>query len=403
MLDFTPVGLVIPDWQIFIKHGFISPIKIQIDHKIGMTGNMEKRVYNFSPGPAMLPLSVLEESQKNVVSIPGLGQSMLEISHRSKTFTEVIEQAEANLRTLLKIPDGYRVLFLQGGAQLQFAMIPMTFLRSGKSADYILSGTWSKKASKEAKTLGNVNVVWNGESSNYDHVPSQDELKLDSNAAYVYHTSNETIQGVQFQTEPEVGDVPLVCDASSDLLCRPLSVEKYGILYACAQKNIGPAGVTLVIIRDDLVKQTPSDLPSLLNYSVLAEGKSLVNTPPVFSIYVMKLVTDWLLNDIGGLDRMLEINQKKADLLYDVIDASNGFYDAHAKQGSRSLMNVAFRLPNEQLQDGFLTEAAKQDLVALKGHRSVGGCRASIYNAMPVEGVQKLAKFMYQFASVNAQ
>ena len=282
-------------------------------------------------------------------------------------------------------------------------MIPMNFLRgSGKAADYTLTGTWSKKALSEAKTQGEVHTAWDGKQTNYDRLPEPGQLDLTPGAPYVYFASNETIQGVQFPGEPEVGDVPLVCDASSDLLCRPVSVEKYGILYACAQKNAGPAGVTIVIIRDDLVARSPKDLPSMLNYAVMAENKSLLNTPPVFAIYLVKLVTDWLLDEIGGLEKMLEINRKKADLVYDAIEQSGGFYECHAQPGSRSLMNIAFRLPSEELQKKFLAGAAERDLVALEGHRSVGGCRASIYNAMPVEGVQKLSQFMTEFSKENA-
>jgi phosphoserine aminotransferase len=359
---------------------------------------MEKRVYNFSPGPAVLPLPVLQEAQRDLLALPGTGISILEISHRSKAFEKIINQAEANLRTLLGIPDNYRVLFLQGGALLQFGMVAMNLLRgTGKSADYIVDGTWSKKAHDEAKTQGPVSVAWDGKPTNFNRVPAQSELKLDPNAAYVYMASNETIQGVQYQTEPEVGDVPLVCDASSDFLCRPATIKKYGILFACAQKNAGPAGVTIVIIRDDLVARSPADLPSLVNYKVLAEGKSLLNTPPTFAIYMVKLVTDWLINEIGGLPKMLEINRHKAQLLYEVIDRSGGFYQGHAEPVCRSIMNVPFRLANAAHDEPFLKLAAERGLVELKGHRSVGGCRASIYNAMPVEGVQLLADFMQEF------
>jgi len=359
---------------------------------------MEKRVYNFSPGPAMLPLAALEEAQRDLLSLPGAGISILEISHRSKQFDQIIQQAEANLRKLLAVPDGYRVLFLQGGALLQFGMIPMNFLRnSGKPADYILTGTWSEKAMSEARNQGGLRVAFNGKATNWQRVPRQDELTLNPNAAYVYMTSNETIQGVQFPAEPDTGPVPLVCDASSDFLSRPVPVEKYGILYACAQKNAGPAGVTIVIIREDLVQRSAADLPSMLNYKVLAESKSLLNTPPVFAVYMVKLVTDWLLRDVGGLAKMHEINRQKAALLYEVIDQSGKFYDGHAEPGSRSLMNVTFRLPDSEREAKFLKEAQARGLAELKGHRSVGGCRASIYNAMPVEGVQALRDFMLEF------
>jgi len=363
---------------------------------------MEKRVYNFSAGPAVLPEPVLEEAQKNLMALPGVGSSILEISHRSKTFTEIIEQAEANLRTLLAIPDNYRVLFLQGGAQMQFAMIPMNLLAgSGKPADFILTGTWGKKAYKEAKTQGETHLAWDGDATNLTRVPKQDELDLDPSAAYAYFCSNETIQGVQFQTEPDTGDVPLICDASSDILSRPLDINKYGILYACAQKNAGPSGVAVVIIRDDLVERSPKGLPLMLSYAVQTKAKSLFNTAPVFSIYMVKLVTDWLLRDIGGLDKMLEINRRKSQMLYDVIDQSDGFYDGHAVPENRSLMNVTFRLANTDLDAKFLEQSAARNLASLKGHRSVGGYRASIYNAMPVEGVEALRDFMIDFHKEN--
>ncbi len=363
---------------------------------------MEKRVYNFSPGPAVLPLPVLQEAQRDLLCLPGAGASILEISHRSKTFDKIINQAEANLRTLLGIPNNYRVLFLQGGAILQFGMVPMNLLHgTGKSAEYIVTGTWSKKASEEAKTQGSVRVVWDGKPTNHNRTPKQSELKFDPDAAYAYICSNETIQGVQYPKLPEVGSLPLVCDSSSDFLCRPAPVEKFGILFACAQKNAGPAGVTIVIIRDDLVARSPADLPSLVNYKVLAEGKSLLNTPPTFAIYIVKLVTDWLLSEIGGLEKMAELNRRKAKLLYDVIDGSGGFYQGHAEKDCRSIMNIPFRLANPAQDEPFMKQAAERGLCELKGHRSVGGCRASIYNAMPIEGVQLLADFMQEFRRKN--
>ncbi|HID76251.1 MAG TPA: 3-phosphoserine/phosphohydroxythreonine transaminase [Planctomycetaceae bacterium] len=359
---------------------------------------MTQRVYNFSAGPAMLPLPVLEEAQRDLVALPGVGSSVLEISHRSKTFTEIIQKAEGNLRQLLAIPEDYHVLFLQGGAQMQFAMVPMNLLRgTRKTADYVLTGTWSKKALKEARTQGGVRVAWDGQQTEYRRVPEAEQLELRSDAAYVHITSNETIQGVQFPSEPEVGEVPLVCDASSDFLSRPVPIRKYGLLYACAQKNAGPAGVTIVIVRDDLLQRCGDDLPSMLNYRVLAENNSLLNTPPVFAVYIVKLVTDWLLNEIGGLEKMDEINRRKARLLYEAIDRCGGFYEGHAEPSSRSVMNVTFRLPNSELEQRFLQGAAARDLVSLKGHRSVGGFRASIYNAMPMEGVQRLRDFMLEF------
>jgi len=363
---------------------------------------MEPRVFNFSAGPAVLPLPALERAQQDLLSLPGVGSSILEISHRSKTFMEIIEQTEANYRSLLGVPDGYRVLFLQGGAQMQFAMIPMNLLRdSGKSADYIVTGTWGKKAMKEAKTQGPVRVAWDGEPTKFRQTPAADQLDLDPDAAYAYFTSNETIQGVQFQAEPAVGDVPLVCDASSDILCRPLPMEKYGILYACAQKNAGPAGVTVVILRDDLLERIGDGLPSMLDYRTFVKANSLFNTPPVFSIYVAWLVTEWLTNDIGGLDKMQAINRGKSQLLYDTIDNSSGFYRGHADGACRSTMNVTFTLADDSLEGAFVEQAAQRGLASLKGHRSVGGFRASIYNAMPVAGVEALRDFMTEFAEQN--
>jgi len=365
---------------------------------------MEKRVYNFSAGPAVLPLPAMEEAQRDLLALPGAGASILEISHRSKTFQAIIDRAEQNLRDLLAIPDDYHVLFLQGGAQMQFAMVPINFLRSsGKAADYILTGSWGKKAMKEAKTQGDVRAAWDGDAVELRRIPRPDELDLAPGAAYVHITSNETIQGVQFPAEPDVGDVPLVCDSSSDFLCRPVPIERYGILYACAQKNAGPAGVTIVIIRSDLVERVPGDLPSMLSYKVLAEGKSLFNTPPCFVVYMVKLVTDWLLREIGGLERMHGRNREKADLLYEAVDRSGGFYRGHAEPASRSIMNVTFRLPDETLESQFLKEAESRGLTALKGHRSVGGCRASIYNAMPTDGVRALRDFMLEFHEKHAE
>ena len=305
------------------------------------------RAYNFSAGPAVLPEPVLKKAQAELLELPGVGASVLEISHRSKPFMAIIEQAEANIRKLLSVPENYQVLFLQGGALLQFGMIPMNLLKgTGKSADYIVTGSWSKKAISEAKAQGTVNLAWDGKGVEYRRKPSASELKLDSKAAYCYFCSNETIEGVQWQTEPDAGSVPLVCDSSSDIFSRPINVSKYGMIYACAQKNCGPAGVTIVIMRNDLVEQSPEDLPSLLSYKLLAEQKSMLNTPPCFAVYMVKLVTDWLLGDIGGLDKMAAMNKEKAALLYRTIDESNGYYKGHADKEFRSIMNVPFRLPS---------------------------------------------------------
>ncbi len=364
---------------------------------------MRERIFNFSPGPATLPLPVLEEVQRDLLALPGVGASILEISHRSKTFEEIIQQAEANIRALLSLPEHYHVLFLQGGASLQFSQVPMTFLRAtNRSADYIITGSWGKRALAEAQREGNVRVLWDGKGDNYNRVPASAELAIDSSAVYVHFTSNETIQGVQFPAEPETGGVPLVCDASSDFLSRPIDVSRYGFIYAGAQKNVGPAGVTVVIIRQDLLEQVPDDLPTMLNYKVHTEHGSLYNTPPVFAVYVVMLVTRWLLESIGGLEQMHAMNRQKAQLLYEAIDRSEGFYRGHAQPGSRSLMNVTWRLPTEELEAQFVKEAKDAGLHELKGHRSVGGIRASIYNAMPMEGVRSLAEFMEAFRQRHA-
>ncbi|HWB12384.1 MAG TPA: 3-phosphoserine/phosphohydroxythreonine transaminase [Pirellulales bacterium] len=360
---------------------------------------MTQRVYNFSPGPAVLPLKVLQEAQRDLVALPGLGISPLEISHRSPWFEGVLDETEKNLRRLLSLPDNYRVVFMQGGSRLQFSLVPMNLLRgSGASADYIVTGSWGQMAMQEAVREGTARPAYNGKPHNFDRLPEPGQLELDAQARYVHFTSNETIQGVQFQSEPDTGKVPLVADTSSDFLSRPLDIERYGLIYACAQKNAGPAGVTIVILRDDLLGQIADGLPTMLDYRSFVKEHSLVNTPPVFGVYLVMLVTRWLLNDVGGLAAMHEINRGKAKLLYDVIDESRGFYRGHAQPDGRSLMNVTFRLPDDDTQSEFLKQAKSRGLVELKGHRSVGGIRASIYNAMPIEGVEKLRDFMRQFA-----
>lgn len=359
---------------------------------------MSDRVFNFSSGPAVLPVSVLERIRDEFLCLPGVGASILEISHRSAAFEAILASAQKNLRQLLSIPENYRVLFLQGGSRLQFSMIPMNLLSgSGATADYILTGTWGIKAYEEAVKEGPVNVAWDGK-PDYKSVPRTTELKISTNSAYVYYTSNETIQGVQFATPPVTGQVPLVCDASSDFLCRPLSIADYGLIYACAQKNAGPAGVTIVIIREDLLARGSKDLPGYLRFANHADENSLYNTPPTFAIYVVDLVAQWILRDMGGLSGILKHNQEKAKLLYDVIDQCPRFYQGHAEPPSRSLMNVTFRLPNDDLQTAFLKGAKQHQLQELKGHRSVGGIRASIYNAMPLNGVVTLRDFMQDFA-----
>jgi len=353
------------------------------------------RIYNFSAGPAVLPLPVLEEAQRDLVTLPGVGMSVLEISHRSKPFDEIIQGAEADFRTLARIPEGYHVLFLQGGASTQFSMVPMNLLAAGATADYIVTGSWSKKAVKEAKKVGAVNVAATTEPENFTRIPRQDELKLTPGAAYVHFTSNNTIFGTEWQSEPAVGDVPLVCDASSDIFSRPIDVGRYGLIYAGAQKNLGPSGLTVVVIRGDLAQRGAESLPTMLRYATHVENKSLYNTPPVFAIYILRLVLRWLVAN-GGLEAMAAANQRKAAKLYAEIDRT-GFYRGHAARDSRSLMNVTFRLPSEDLEKEFAKEATAAGFDGLKGHRSVGGLRASIYNAFPEEGIDALVAFMRDF------
>ncbi|MEN1679381.1 MAG: 3-phosphoserine/phosphohydroxythreonine transaminase [Planctomycetota bacterium] len=362
---------------------------------------MPDRLYNFSAGPAVLPVPVLERVRDEMLSLPGVGASVLEISHRSAAFTEIIEKAEANLRQLFDISDDYAVLFLQGGSRLQFSMVPMNLVGEGQSADYILTGSWGKKAIAEAKKVGATRVAYDASGTNFDHVPTQADLDLDPKAAYLHLCSNETIQGVQFNGVPDAGDVPVIGDASSELLYRKVDVNQFGMIYACAQKNAGPAGVTIVIMRKDLAERSSDELPSYLNYNTHIGEKSLGNTPPCFAIYVNMLVTEWLINEIGGLDNMFEQNKKKALMLYDVLDANAEFYKGHAQPHSRSVMNVTFNLPSDELTKKFLADAREHNLSDLKGHRSVGGIRASVYNAMPVAGVEALRDYMLDFAKTN--
>jgi len=361
---------------------------------------MTERIFNFGAGPAVLPEPVLEEAQRDLMALPDVGMSVLEISHRSKTFDEIIGGCEADIRRLAGIPSDYRVLFLQGGASLQFSMVPMNLLPAGGRADYIVTGSWSKKAVKEAQKSGTVQIACTTEADNFNRIPAQTELRLDPSAAYVHFTSNETIHGVEWKTEPKTGSVPLVCDASSDIFSRPIEVGRYALIYAGAQKNLGPSGVTLVIIRSDLLERVPKNLPTMLDYRVQAENKSLYNTPPVFGVYIMRLVVKWLL-DRGGLEGIGRENAAKAGSLYDALDASGGYYRPHARPDSRSHMNVAFRLPSEDLEKKFVAEARASKLDGLKGHRSVGGIRASLYNAFPKAGVEALVSFLKEFARKN--
>ena len=360
---------------------------------------MTERIFNFSAGPAVLPVPVLEEAQRDMISLPGVGMSVMEISHRSKTFDEIIGRAEAGLRELMKVPSNYHVLFLQGGASLQFSMVPMNFLPADGSADYVLTGSWGKKALKEAKKVGVVNVAATMADGGFTRVPSRDEMSLNPHAAYVHITSNETIEGVQWKREPVVGDVPLVADTSSDILSRQIDVSKYGMIYAGAQKNMGPSGLVVVILREDLLQRIPENLATMLDYRVHVENKSLYNTPNTWGIYILSLVCKWL-QEKGGLAGMERENEEKARLVYEAIDATD-FYRGHADIDCRSTMNVTFRLPAEELEKKFVAEATAQGLDGLKGHRSVGGIRASIYNAFPRAGVEALVSFMKDFERRN--
>jgi phosphoserine aminotransferase len=358
-----------------------------------------ERVWNFSAGPATLPLPVLERARDELLSLPGAGASILEISHRSKALEAVIEEAESNLRDLLGIPASHRVLFLQGGASLQFSMVPMNLLRHSLApAAYVVTGSWGAKAVAGARKEGEVVVCWDGAPGGYTEVPDLGRLDVPEDAAYLHVTSNETIHGVELPpgSEPAAGP-PLVCDASSDFLSRPLPIERYGLLYAGAQKNAGAAGVTVAIVQEELLARIPDGLPTMLDYRTYAEHRSLYNTPPSFAIYVLMLVTRWLRDEVGGLDKMHDHNREKAALLYEAIDASGGFYRGHASPSARSLMNVTFHLPTEELESRFLDEAADRGLVELRGHRSAGGIRASIYNAMPLDGVRALRELMDDF------
>ena len=353
------------------------------------------RVFNFSAGPAAIPQAVLERAREEMLDWQGSGMSVMEMSHRGKEFVSIAEQAEADLRELMAIPANYKVLFLQGGASSQFAAVPMNLLRGKTTADYVNTGAWSKKAIAEAKKYCDVNVVASSEDSKFTTVPAFADWDLNADAAYVHYTPNETIGGVEFQEIPDVGDVPLVADMSSTILSRPIDVSRFGVIYAGAQKNIGPAGLTVAIVREDLMGNVIGGTPSMLNYQVQADADSMYNTPPTYGWYLAGLVFQWL-KGLGGLEAMAKINQRKADKLYSAIDASD-FYNNPVDIVYRSWMNIPFTLANPDLDKTFLTEAAAQGLVTLKGHRSVGGMRASIYNAMPEEGIDALVSFMADF------
>jgi phosphoserine aminotransferase len=352
-------------------------------------------IYNFSAGPAMLPRPVMTQARDELLDWHGSGMSVMEMSHRSKAYLSIAEQAEADLRALLAIPDNYKVLFLQGGATSQFAMVPLNLLRGKGGADYVNTGAWSKKAIGEARKFCAVNVVATGEAGNFSAIPAFESWQLDPGAAYVHYTPNETIGGVEFHWVPETGDVPLVADMSSTILSRPIDVSRYGLIYAGAQKNIGPAGLTVVIVRDDLIGETLPGTPTMFDYRVHADNGSMYNTPPTYAWYLAGLVFKWLLGQ-GGLDAMAEINQRKSQQLYAAIEASD-FYSSPVDAACRSWMNVPFTLADAALDASFLEQAGQAGLLNLKGHRSVGGMRASIYNAMPESGIAALVDFMGEF------
>lgn len=362
---------------------------------------LHRNQLNFSGGPGALPASVLAETQQAIEEVPGLGLSILGISHRSDWFAAVVDETERNIRELLGLSDDFAVLLLQGGATLQFSMIPMLLLRgTGKAADYLRTGYWSAKAIPDARIEGRVNLAWDGETqgSGFRRLPTAEEMVLSPDATYFHYVSNETVEGLQFNAIQGLDGVTRVCDMSSDFLSRPVDTEQFDIIYAHAQKNIGPAGVTVVLIRRSLLEQAPAGLHSMLDYRNHVQAHSIFNTPPVFAIYVVMLITRWLLKDIGGLETMDVINRQKAALLYDAIDASNGFYQGWAAKENRSLMNVAFRLPSDALQAKFLAQAADEGFSGLAGHRSLGGIRASTYNAITPEAASALVAFMRQFA-----
>ena len=358
-----------------------------------------ERIYNFSAGPAVLPREVLEQARDELVNWQGCGMSVMEMSHRGKEFMGIAAQAETDLRELMAIPANYKVLFLQGGASMQFAMVPMNLLRGKAGADYLNTGEWSKKAIKEAKKYCAVNVVATSEDKNFSYAPTQDQWALKQDAAYVHYTPNETIGGVEIFWTPQTGDVPLVADMSSTILSRPVDISKFGLIYAGAQKNIGPAGLTIVIVREDLIGQTVAGTPTMMDYKIHADNESMYNTPPTYGIYIAGLVFKWLKHN-GGLGAMESRNVTKANLLYDYLDATS-FYHCPTAKENRSRMNVPFTLKDAALDEAFLKGAKERGLVQLKGHRSVGGMRASIYNAMPIEGVKTLVSYMQEFEKKN--
>ena len=367
-----------------------------------MTTSTTPRVYNFSAGPAVMPESVLEQIQSEMMALPGVGSSILEISHRSADFDTIIDESRSAVARVMSVPDTHEVLFIQGGGALQNIMIPANFITpEAKTADYIVTGSWGKKSAGEVKFYGDLNVAYDSSPSKFSELPKQSDLKLTPGAAYVHMTTNETIQGIQFHELPDTGDVPIVADKSSDIMCGPLDVSKYGLIYACAQKNAGTAGVTIVIVRKDLLERSAGRLPSYLDYAKHAAAGSRFNTPPTFSIYATGLVCKWL-ESVGGVKKIEAENKLKSQMIYDVVDSSEGFYTGHVKdKAHRSIMNAVFMLQSDELDSKFVTEAKEAGLTTLKGHRSLGGIRASLYNAMPVAGAEALASFMKDFAKAN--
>lgn len=361
---------------------------------------MAERIFNFSAGPAIMPEPVLTKARDEMLSHGGSGMSVLEISHRSDQFARILESANQGIRDLLQVPDNFRILFLQGGATLQFSMIPMNFLARGDSADYVITGTWGEKALAEARLCGNIRTIFSTADTGFTSIPSEDELIFSPDSKYVHYTSNETIHGVEFNYELDAGGIPVVCDASSNILSKPFDFDKYALIYAGAQKNIGPSGVTVVIIRDDLLENTAPNQHGMLDYRQIAENDSMLNTPNTWGIYLVGLVCDWLKLQ-GGVEGIQKRNEAKAALLYDAIDCSDGFYVGHAMRPVRSRMNVTFRLASDALDTRFCAEAQSLGIDGLRGHKSLGGIRASIYNAFPIEGVERLIEFMKDFSRRN--
>lgn len=362
---------------------------------------LENRIFNFNAGPAVLPVEVLQEVQQEMLNFAGSGMSILEISHRSKPYEKVHHEAVATIKELMNLGDDYEVLFIQGGASTQFNMIPMNFLTEDTVANYVLSGSFAKKAWKEGKLVGKTHVAATSEASNFSYIPKQEDIKLSDNAAFLHICYNNTIFGTEWKYVPETNNVPLIADMSSDMLSRPIDFSKFSFIYAGAQKNLGPAGVCIVVARKAMLENSPAELPTMLRYDTFAQNNSLYNTPPSFGIYIVGKVVNWIKAN-GGLEGMAKHNAKKAAIVYDAIDNSNGFYRGHAEKDSRSFMNATFRLPTEDLEKKFVAESTAAGLGGLKGHRSVGGLRASIYNAMPLEGCQALADFMDKFRKQNA-